>query len=246
MPLLDHFHAPLDRRPWESFHAVWAVTLMEWLNRLLPRRFIAEVHTHLGSRVEADVAEFERAPEPEDEPPNGPGLGAGGTAVAVQPYAPPVTSMVLPAVFPDDLEVQVRDERDDGRLVAVIELISPGNKDRDEARRAFAAKCAAYLQRGIGLIVADIVTSRQANLHDALIDLLNLGSQFHVPRETGVYAVAYRPARRNNTNQIDVWPVALTVGGALPILPLGLRSMRAVPVDLEATYTQARQRSRLE
>jgi hypothetical protein len=36
--------------------------------------------------------------------------------------------------------------------------VSPANKDRDETRRAFIAKCAAYLQRGIGLIVVDIRT----------------------------------------------------------------------------------------
>ena len=49
-------------------------------------------------------------------------------------------------------------------LVAVIELVSPANKDRPAKRRLFAAKCATYLSRGIGLIVLDVVTSRQANL----------------------------------------------------------------------------------
>ena len=38
-------------------------------------------------------------------------------------------------------------------LVAAIELVSPGNKDRPEARLAFAAKCVSYLTRGVGLIV---------------------------------------------------------------------------------------------
>ena len=55
----------------------------------------------------------------------------------------------------------VRDERDDARLVAVVELVSPSNKDRPESRRAFAAKTAAYLQRGVGLIILDIVTGQQ-------------------------------------------------------------------------------------
>ena len=61
-------------------------------------------------------------------------------------------------VFPDDIEVQLYDLRDGKRLVAALELISPGNKDRAEARRAFGAKCVAYLQRGIGLVIVDIVT----------------------------------------------------------------------------------------
>src|SRR5262249_22039926 len=122
MPLLDHFHPPLSKRlpSWESFDAFWAVSIADLLNRMLPRRYVAGVHTHLGSQVEADVAEFERLPTPEDEPPNGP---AGG--VAVQPWAPPVATLILPAVFPDDLGVEVRDELDDARLVAVVELVSP-------------------------------------------------------------------------------------------------------------------------
>ena len=44
-------------------------------------------------------------------------------------------------------------------MVAAIELVSPGNKDREETRSAFAAKCAGYLQAGIGLVVIDIVGS---------------------------------------------------------------------------------------
>jgi hypothetical protein len=248
MPLLDHFHAPLLLSyPWESFHVLWAVSIGDYLNTILPRRYFVTIHTHLGSRVEADVAEFERSLEPEDVPSNG-GTEArtGGTAVAMQIYAPPAAVLTLPAVFPDTLEVQVHDERDSARLVAVIEWVSPGNKDRDETRRAFAAKCATYLQVGIGLIVADIVTSRQANLHNELIALLGLGSQFRMPADSGIYAVAYRPARRNEVNEIDVWPAVLEVGATLPILPLGLRSVRAIPLDLEATYTQARQRGRIE
>jgi len=62
------------------------------------------------------------------------------------------------------------EERDGLTLVAVIELVSPSNKDRAEARDAFADKYSAYLQRGIGLVVVDVVTTRQANLHDRLIE----------------------------------------------------------------------------
>ena len=44
---------------------------------------------------------------------------------------------------------------------------------------------------------------------------------------------------------MDVWTVPLTVGRPLPTLPLALRGANAVPLDLEATYTEARARSRL-
>jgi hypothetical protein len=242
MPLLDPFHPPLlNRLPsWESFHSFWAVAIADHLNRLLPRRYIATVTTHLGSQVEADVAEWESPFAPEDEPRNGPGGG-----LAVQTWAPPLTTLVAPAVFPDDFAVHVHDQLEGAQLVAAVELVSPRNKDRPESRRAFAAKCAAYLQCGIGLITVDTVTSRHSNLHNELAQLLSWGVPLQMPADAFLYAVAYRPARRQERNEIDLWLVPLTVAGNFPLLPLALKRARAVPLDLEATYTDARQRSRL-
>ncbi len=241
MPLLDHFHAPLfPTRPWESFHALWAGELTGALNRSLPPRYFAAVQTHLGRHIEADVAELELTAEPAGaEPVNGPG------GVAVRTWAPPAATMTFPAVFPDDIEVHVFDTRDGIRVVAVIELVSPSNLDRPEERRAFAAKCAAYLQRGVGLIFVDIVTSRRFNLHNELMEVLLLPETFAMPAETPLYAVAYRPARRQDANLIDCWTNPLAVGGVLPALPLALLGGPVVPVDLEATYCEARVQSRL-
>jgi hypothetical protein len=240
MPLLDHFHPPLfPHRSWESFHSRWANSIADALQRMLPSRYFAEVQIHLGSRVEADVAEFESTSAAAEQ-----GNGSAG-GVAVQTWAPPVATVVMPAVFPDDLEVHVRDERDDARLVAVVALVSPRHKDRDDSRRAFAAKCAAYLQRGIGLVMLDIVTSRLANMHNEFVQLLGHAPALAMPADVSLYTVAYRPARRNDADLIDIWPVPLTLGGTLPVLPLALRGFRAVPLDLEATYTEARERSRV-
>jgi hypothetical protein len=241
MPLLDHFRPPLTRLPgWKSFHSLWAVAIATQLNTMLSPRYIAAVQTHLGTHVEADVAEFEVLPEPEETQPNG---AAGG--VAVQTWAPPVTTFVAPAVFPDDFGVQILDREEGVRLVAVVGLVSPGNKDRSESRRAFAVKCGAYLQRGIGLVAVDTVTTRQFNLHNELAGLLDWGQALRMPEAATLYAVAYRPARRQEKNEIDIWAVPLAVGGTLPLLPLALKGARAVPLDLEVTYTEARQRSRL-
>jgi hypothetical protein len=241
MPLVDHFHDPkIPPRLCESFHTWWATSIGDALNRSLPKRYVAAIQAHLGTMVEADVAELERLDDTPQEVTNGPG---GGVAVAA--WAPPVTTLVMPAVFPDDLEVQVFDQDDSFRLVGVVEVVSPSNKDRPATRRAFACKCATYLQRGIGLIVVDIVTNRHFNLHNDLVRVMELAEPFLLAHACSTYAVAYRPVRRQQENQIDLWPVSLTVGGPLPLLPLALRGFRPVPVDLEATYTDARQRSRL-
>ena len=168
MPLLDHFHAPLsDRRPWESFHTTWASALADILNEGgLPAGYIALEQVHAGANVEIDVATFdERASE---------GSGAGGTATAAAVWTPAAAPLLLPAAFPEGCTVEIL-ATDGGRsLVAAIELVSPGNKDRAGKRRLFAAKCATYLARGIGLVILDVVTSRQANLHNELMNLLGL------------------------------------------------------------------------
>src|SRR5947209_5077907 len=171
MPLLDHFRPPLyPRRKWESFHAAWTVGLAEMLNeRWLPREYYAEVQAHVGARVEIDVATFDAGPDAAPPRPDGPGT-ATLTAAA---WAPPAPSLVLPGVFPDTFEVRVFGNLPGGvELVAAIELVSPGNKDRAEERRAFAIKGASYLCQGISLIVVDIVTARQANLHNEMMGLL--------------------------------------------------------------------------
>ncbi len=241
MPLRDHFQPPISLlRSWESFHSRWAVSISDQLNARLPRRSYAEVHVHLGRNVEADVVEFDGLDESEETSSHGEGGG-----VAVEVWAPPVATMTARAVFPDDIEVRVRDELFDARVVAVVELVGPGNKDRPESRLAFSDKCAAYLQCGIGVTTIDIVTTRHLNLHNEPIARLGLDSRFAMSDESDLYAVAYRPIRRGDSNLIDMWPVALSVGAPLPLLPLALRRFRPVPLDLEAAYEEACLRSRL-
>jgi Protein of unknown function (DUF4058) len=241
MPLLDHFETPLDpRRAWESFYSRWANSIADQLNETLPRRFFAQVQIHLGTQVEAEVAEFELRSGP-DEAANE--NGAGG--VAVQPWAPPVAVMTMPVVFPDVFRVIVRDELDGARLVAVVELVSPSNKDRPDSRLVFAGKTAAFLQSGVGLILIDVVTDRHFNLHDELVGVLGLDSSFSMDADAHLYAVAYLPNRRAETNQIDAWTVVLSVGSTLPVLPLALRGSNTVPLDLNAAYDDACRRSRI-
>jgi hypothetical protein len=235
MPLLDHFHAPVsEQRSWEGFHGLWAAAIVEKLNRdVLAEEYFADMHVHIGSQLEIDVATLEEG-------------GRSGDPDSVPPaWTPSPAGLVLPAVFPDDIEVQVFATTTGASLVAAIELVSPGNKDRSDARRAFAAKCVGYLMRGIGLVVVDVVTSRLANLHNETVALLGHAQPFLLEPDATTYAVAYRPSRRREGGGIEIWPVPLGLGEALPVLPLALRNAGVVPLDLEATYTEACSRSRL-
>jgi hypothetical protein len=197
---------------------------MGMLNQgILPQGYFAEMRAHIGPRIEVDVA--------------------NGVAVAAYTSA---TVQTMPAVFPDEFEVLVFDTSAGPTLVGAIELVSPGNKDRADARRAFAIKCANYLHQGIGLVVVDIVTSRHANLHDELIDVLRHGPECRFPGGAHLCCVSYRPIHsETDEDRIELRFITLAVGQALPVVPLALRNGPTVPVDLETSYTQARRRSRL-
>jgi hypothetical protein len=240
MPLLDHFHPPVsERRSWEGFHGLWAAALVEKLNRdILADEFFADMQVHIGGQLEVDIASLAESREAGEH-------SAATTTTLAHVWAPPATALVVPTVFPDDIEVQVFATVTGATLVGAIELVSPGNKDRPETRQAFAAKCVSYLTRGIGLIVVDIVTNRLANLHNEVIGLLGHGEPFLLPPAATTYAVAYRPSRQPSGDQIELWPGLLSLGQPLPVLPLALRNAAVVPVDLEETYSEARARSRL-
>jgi hypothetical protein len=160
MPLLDHFHPPIHpRHHWESFHSNWATRIADALNeKWLPPEYLAEEYTQGGTRLEIDVATFDQ-----EETTNGP---------------PPAAPCSMPAAFPETFEVRVFSNTGGATLVAAVELISPANKDRPEERRAFATKCASYLYQGVSLIIIDVVTSRQGNLHNEIMQVMKPTAAF--------------------------------------------------------------------
>ena len=202
MPLFDHFHPPLyPHHHWESFHSNWATRIADGIAEVLPPEFQVEEHTHAGPGFEIEVATYEGPSPAPDRAADGPALATR----AAPAYAPPVPEGIVPAVFPDTFEVRVFSTTAGLTLVAVIELVSPGNKDRPAERRAFATKCASYLAQGVSLIVVDIITNRHANLHNDLMRLMDAVPDLDFPDGVSLYAAAYRPARRAEREEIDVW-----------------------------------------
>jgi hypothetical protein len=151
----------------------------------------------------------------------------------------------MPAVFPDTFEVRIFTTSGGLTLVAAIELVSPGNKDRPEERRAFATKCASYLYQGVSLIIIDIVTNKNANLHNETMHLMAAANPFLFADDVNLYAAAYRPVLRQEQAEIDCWFAICAVGASLPLLPLRLTGDLFVPVDFEASYQEACRRRRL-
>jgi len=242
MPLLDPFHPPLsERRPWESFHATWCSTLADHLNeRILPAGYLALEQVNPGAVIEIDVATFaEEAREPS------PAVDGGVATLPRTVWVPASPPMVLPGAFPERYTVEVHSTEGGRTLVAAIELVSPGNKDRATRRRLFASKCATYLARGAGLVVVDTVTSGHHNLHNELVTMLDFEPGLRLPDAASLSAVAYRPLSGEGGDRVETWPWALAVGEALPTVPLSLAASCCVAVDLEASWYAACQRRRV-
>jgi hypothetical protein len=240
MPLFDHFHPPLHpRHHWESFHSNWATRIADGIAAVLPPEFQVEEHIHAGPGFEIDVATHKE--EHLAGASNGPAL-----ATRVAPaYAPPAPDASFPAAFPDTFEVRVFSTAAGLTLVAVIELVSPGNKDRPAQRLAFTTKCASFLAQGVSLILVDVVTSYHINLHNELMHLMQAQSQLHLPPEVSLYAAAYRPVCRDESEEVDLWVRRLALGESLPTLPLRLTGDLFITVDFEAAYQEACKRRRL-
>jgi hypothetical protein len=136
----------------------------------------------------------------------------------------------------DSFQVQVYQSLGGPQLRAAIELVSPGNKDRPSHRLAFVVKCAAFLQRGVSVVVVDVVTERLANLHAELAQLLGLAAELRWESPTNLSAVSYRVVSAEQ-DRLECHPEVLAVGGELPTFPLWLDEELHVPLRLEPSYT---------
>lgn len=232
MPLLDHFRPPLAPvRSWASFLNVWSASVCDWINTRVPAGHFAEMVFRPARYVEREVADVEP------------------TAKIPPVFSPPMVfgdcGNAGPKVrFASEIAVEVFDA--DRRLLGVVEFVGQDTKADHECGYAFACKLITHLSRGIGVVVVDIVTSEQVNLHQAWADMTDGPEIPGVPRgETNIYAVSYRPRMEGESPVIDVWARPLDVGQPLPEPPLGLKGYGCTPVDLDATYTEACERSGL-
>jgi hypothetical protein len=123
-----------------------------------------------------------------------------------------------------------------GKVVAIIEIVSPGNKSGSAALRAFVEKAADILNQGISLLVVDLFppTSRDPQgIHKAIWDQFT-DDPFDVLPGKPLIAASYLGGDFP-TAYVD----PLGVGDTLPSLPIFLSESRYIPAPLEETYQEA-------
>ena len=127
--------------------------------------------------------------------------------------------------------VVVRESR--GRVVSVIEIVSPGNKSSRHALRTFVEKAVGLLGQGINLLVIDLLPASSRDpegIHKPIWDEIREES-FELPEDKPLTLAAYSVGPPKTAY---VEPVA--VGDVLPAMPAFLGSGIYVLVPLEQSY----------
>ncbi len=217
-----------------DFHQGWIVAIRAALNcGLLPRDHYALVEQK-GAGFEPDVLALKTrignrggGPAPEE--------GGGGGVAIVAPRTRVVAESDLAFYRRKQSVVAVRHASGD-ELVAIVEVVSPGNKSSRAALDDFVTKAFAFLEHQVHLLLIDLQppTSRDPDgIHGALWDHVT-GETYTRPPEKPLTLAAYEAS---TGLRAFVEPVA--VGDPLPEMPLFLGPNRHVPVPLETTYQAA-------
>ena len=212
------------------FHLNWIATLGTALNTGgLPPDYFALAEQTAGGPI-PDVVTLRLKPRAGKK-----SKGTGGVAVATAPPQARIVRQVESDVCARKANrLTIRDPR--GTIVAVIEIVSPGNKDSRAALRAFVEKAADFIQQGIHLLIVDPFPPTRRDpqgIHKAIWDEIH-EEPFEPPPDKPLTLAAYS-AGVPKTAYVE--PIA--VGDALPDMPLFLEPEVYVPTPLEATYQSA-------
>ncbi len=219
-------HWPNPNVPWRSFHNHWVVRLVEYLNQdKLPAGFQARP-TEFIVGIEPDVLLLQMADQPEIEQTVAQPELSEATATAV---LPPAADLPLVGIY---------SAYDTSRLVAIIEVASPGNKDRPEAVRAFVEKVLFLLQDGVHVMMIDVISLPGKSLRQPLLQ--RLGLEGSIQGTNGLWCASYCSLPQDDPHPhltVSEWAEAANVGQPLPELPLFLQlDQQWIMVDLQVSY----------
>ena len=225
MPIHDWTH--VDANLFHDFHQTWTINLRNALNGgLLPKGYSALVEQHAAGVV-PDVIALQRRPTPQRPvEPRG-----GGVVTAAAPKTRHVIRAQQAISAARGNRIAIRHSL--GRVVCVIEIVSPGNKGSRSALRSFIEKTVAFLRQGVHLLVVDLFppSSRDPQgIHKALWDEIE-EQPFELPPDKPLTLAAYVADL-----PITAYVEPVGVGELLPDMPAYLDADSYVPVPLEATY----------
>lgn len=213
-----------------DFHVAWISEIRKALNRgVLPPDYYAQAEQMIGP-MGPDVLTLQRPGETRLI-----GDYTGELATATLPQFSLRASATIMDYARKRRTLHIH-HNSDHRIVAVIEIVSPGNKSNRHAFRSFLKKAVDCLDLGLHLMIVDLFPPgpRDPNgIHGAIWDDFTT-TTFEQPKDRPLMLVSYYAGL---TREAFIEPVA--VGTPLRDMPLFLEPDLFVNVPLEATYLEA-------
>jgi Protein of unknown function (DUF4058) len=216
-----------------DFHYSWVLEIKRALMRgLLPKGYYVMAEQLGGDLGAPDVLTLQAAgAETQSEGP----LAGTATLTETPPVVHARTTIARDAYARVQRTLVIRHTSDD-RIVAMIEVLSAGNKSSRHALRSFLDKAVAALDGGIHLLLIDIHPPgpRDPNgIHGALLN--EIGSEDYLlagERPLTVAAYIGGPV-------VEAFVAHFAIGEPIPQMPLFLTRENYVRVPLEVTYMAA-------
>lgn len=207
-----------------DFHYSWVLEIKRALKRMLPKGYYVMAEQIGGDLGTPDVLTLQAATE----------SSLAGTATLAE--SPPLVHARATITRDHYARLQrsvvVRHTSDD-RIVAMIEVISAGNKSSRHALRSLLDKAVAALDSGVHLLLIDVHPPGNRDPHGIHQALLNeIGSEEYVlDKKRPLTAAAYIGGP-----VVEAFVEHFAVGEPIPQMPLFLSRENYVRVPLEETY----------
>ena len=224
---------PFFEQRWRDAHTMLIAYLRDALQERLPTDLVAGAEEEIvtvsaGERTTTYRPDVQvREPWTLKEP-----AAAAAAEVAPAPPTVPATEPIR-VILEDETErwLEIRDTT--GRLITVLELLSPSNKLEAEERDRYGRKCRALIRGGVNLVEIDLVRQGAPVFPEAIRRVLH-------PAGACYGICVFRAAR---SSEREVYPLRLR--DRLPAIRVPLRPTDAdVVVDLQPLIDQCHERGR--
>jgi hypothetical protein len=216
-----------------DFHYSWVLEIKRVLKRgLLPEGYYVMAEQLGGDLGAPDVLTLQAAgKEPESESP----LSGTATLAESPPAVHARTTIPRDPYARLQRTVVIRHTSDD-RNVAMIEVLSPGNKSSRHAVRSFLDKTVAALDGGVHLLLVDVHPPGPRDPHGIHGVILNeiATDNYVLSDDRPLTAVAYTGGA-----PVEAFVAHFAVGEPIPEMPLFLTREHYIRVPLEAAYMAA-------
>ena len=218
-----------------DFHHAWIEEIKRALNAgLLPEAYYAMAEQQAaGFGPDVLTLESKKQQGGDADDPSTP--SSGSSSLLVAPPKVQITAESRDFFRRKKSTITIRHASGD-YIVAVVEVISPGNKSSKNAFKALVDKACELLEHRVHLLILDLFPPGKRDpqgLHAALWEDI-ADEAFTPPADKPLTLAAYESGL---TVKAYIEPVG--VGDVLPDLPLFLEPGAHVPVPLEATYQAA-------